>query len=72
MSENPIFHVAPDGLKGGWRLERIGTGEAEHFDTREAAEARAGALATELGEDAKVLVHDERGAIADERTEKAG
>ncbi len=72
MSENPIFHVAPDGLKGGWRLERIGTGEAEHFDTREAAEARAGALASELGEDAKVLVHDERGAIADERTEKAG
>lgn len=60
-----IFHIAPSGL-GGWRVERIGTGEAETLESREAAEARARELATEAEDDAKVVVHDERGSITDE------
>ena len=62
-----IFHVTRSGL-GGWRVERIGSGEAEDFETREQAEARARQLAGDAGADARVVLHDERGALAGEFT----
>lgn len=62
-----IFHVTRSGL-GGWRVERIGSGDAEDFDTREQAEERARRLASEAGAESRVVLHDERGAIAGEFT----
>lgn len=57
------IHVTPSGL-GGWRVERIGTGEAETVDTREQAEARARELAREEG--TRIVIHDEEGRITGE------
>lgn len=60
------IHVTPSGL-GGWRVERIGSGEAESVDSREEAEARARELAGEDPEESKIVVHDAEGRITDEQ-----
>lgn len=66
MTDRLVLHVGPDGLQGGWRVERIGTGEADHFETREEAEAAARERAQGSEVAAQIVVHDQDGRIASE------
>lgn len=61
------IHVTPNGLEGGWRVEKIGSGEQETFGSREEAEARARAIAADEGGDSKIVVHDADGRITSEQ-----